>query len=259
MEIIGHQHVRDRLRAEVPPVSFFVGPRSVGKWTTAEWVAEDLLKADNILRVKHLNVDTARYVVKALESRGKLAVIIFMGGASKEGQTALLPVLESLGPDAHVIMIADDLMEHVALMSRATIFGFLLLRTAEVEEILKQRGFNDVNAARLAALSGGSVHTALRYHQNRDIKLTVLAVVNCLINRNAKALEMFVGRWSEEHTMALTHMCQEVVSGRFRAFEEAEVGGMERSLALRILTALAKDVRPRLVIHSQLMDIVRGS
>lgn len=248
-----------RLRNGLPPVSIFVGPPSVGKWTIARWALtyQQRLDEDQILEVRSLNLDSARQITYALTRTGLRAAIVFMDGASQAAQNALLKTLEELPSGRRVILVGTELPIGT-IVSRGEIFSFSLLRIAEVEKILLDRRFNETNAQRLAALSGGMVRIALRHAESHEIKVQVLAVVQAIQGRDAKTLDGFATRWSEEHSILLAKLCTEVLTGRWAVFEQAEAEGLRRTLAMKILTALNNSIRPRLTVHSTLMDVLRG-
>lgn len=256
---IGHRAIMRRLRTGVPPVSLFVGPPSVGKWTIAQWTLEHVcdIHPSSILEKRSLSIDTARELSWALRSTGIRGAIVFIDGASQNALNALLKTLEELPARARVILVATE-KPMATIASRAELFSFSLLREAEVEEVLRRRNFNEVTAQRLAGISGGMVRIALRHAESHEIKVHVLAVAAAIQNRDAKTLDGFATRWSDEHSILLSTLCTEVITGRWRVFEEGEAGDLRRKLAFKILSAMEASIRPRLVVHSTLMDVLRG-
>lgn len=261
---IGHNKILKRLHKGVPQVSLFLGEESVGRWTTAEYVlkAMDIQNGD-YLRIKHLNEERARDVSTFLKNApfgAQRAVLIYLGEASLKAQNILLPTLEALPKTSRVIMVGGLYDALPALKSRGEVFHFGLLKKKDVQEILMSRGFNEANAQHLAELSGGRMSQALQLASapGNDTTILVKAAVRAVKDRDAKTLDSLASRWSEAHSELLSAYCREAITQRLYVFTEADVEYMGRSLALQILTALKTTVRPRLVVHAQLMGVLRG-
>ena len=261
-EIVGHDKILDRLTLGIPPVSIFRGETSVGKWTTALWVRDRLGVVDgDLMELRSLHMEGVREAVKFLKRapHGKQRLLIaYLGGSSWSTQAGLLLILEKLPPTSLVILVTPPDTLSPALQSRGEIFDFSLLSVEDVATILMRRNFGEGSAMHLAELSGGHVSTALRLMQVNDTKVTVLGAVRTLLLRDAKALDTFAGRWSDEHTELLAAMCREAISGRHTLFTQEETEALGRKLALKILTTIRPEVRPRLVVHSQLMTVLKG-
>lgn len=261
-EIVGHEKVIARLSEGIPPVSIFRGEKSVGKWTTALWVKERLGVVDgDLMELKFLHMEGVREAVKFLKRapHGKQRLLIaYLGGAGWSTQAGLLLALENLPPTSLAILITPPDTMSPALQSRGEIFDFSLLTNDEVATILRGRNFGESMAEQLASLAGGHVVNALRFTETNEIKIAVLGAVRSLLLRDAKALDTFAARWSDEHTELLATLCRETVSGRHILFTEEETGALGRKLALKILTTMRPEVRPRLVVHSQLMTVLKG-
>jgi replication-associated recombination protein RarA len=261
-EIVGHDDIIESLSQGIPPVSIFLGEDSVGKWTTAMWVRDRLKIQDgDFLALRHLSADSARaagdFVKRAPHGHTRL-LVVYMAGSGWSTQAMLLTSLENLPPTSLVILVTPPVTLSDPLMSRGEVFVFGLLRVQDVKQILLARNFKEGAAQHLAELSGGHVATALRAAGSNDAKVLVLGAVRALLTRDAKALDTFAPRWAEEHTLLLDSLCRETISGRLCLFTEEETEALGRKLALKILTLLRVEVRPRLVIHSQLMSVLRG-
>jgi replication-associated recombination protein RarA len=264
IEIVGHESVLRRLRLNLPSVSLFLGATSVGKWTTAQWVREQYKVSDgDFLAVRSLTVESATKVSTFLRFKardGNRLAVVYVGSAGWTAQNVLLSSLENIGPSSAVILVADRDESDIAptLYSRAEVFAFGRLHESQVAEILIRRGFKESTANHLATLSDGRVQPALRLLNQNETKVAVLGVVRALLLRDAKTLDTFASRWSEEHTALLDVLCREAITGRPMVFEAESIEALGRKLALKILTALRHDVRARLVVHSQLMGVLRG-
>lgn len=262
MSVVGHEQIRQRLTGRLPSAALFLGPASVGKWTLAEHLrAEHKILAGDVLRVRQLTAEAARTVVRFCHSapmgKRRLA-LIRLDGADPRQLHMLLKTLEEAPASTHIILLAQELpLETIS--SRTEIHSFSLLSDAQVEDVLLQRKFKPGDAKRWAALAGGQVRNALDLSDGLDAKVTVLAAIRAIRERDANALDNLAGKWGDQHSLLLGSLCREAVTGRWRIFDPAEVEGMGRRLPLSILFALRADIRPRLVVRSSLMAILKGA
>lgn len=262
MAVVGHERITRVLAAELPPVSLFIGPDSVGKWTTAEWLRrEHAIQDGDLLRIRRLSADDARTITRfatvAPVGERKL-VICRLDKSLPASMNALLKTLEEASESVRFILISRD-MPMLTIASRAEIERFGLLTEAEVAEVLQKKNFSANQAKIYAALSGGQVRKALRAAEGLDAKVTVLSAVRAIREKDADALDNLAGKWTDEHTELLSELCLEAITGRWRIFNEAEVEGMGRRLPLKILTALRNRIRPRLVVRASLMSVLKGA
>lgn len=261
-EIVGHDKIIARLERGIPLVSIFVGERSVGKWTTALWVRDRLdIREGDFLALKSLTADAAREATQFLKRApfGKVRLLVAnLSGASRTTQGMLLTSLESLRPTSMVILVAPPDTLSPPLLSRGEVFEFSPLSDENVAQILMSRNFGEAKAVTLAALARGQVVNALRFAEVNDTRNTVIGAVRSLLTRDAKTLDTFASRWTDEHTELLATMCREAISGRTALFTQEEIEALGRKLALKVLTAIRPEVRPRLVVHSQLMTVLKG-
>lgn len=262
MQVVGHGGLLSRLMGVLPSVSLFVGPSSVGKWTAAEYLrgVHEVSSAD-VLRVRRLTAEDARAIVrfasKAAHGTIRL-VIVRLDGASPATLSALLKSLEEAPSSTRFILTATELPP-ATIVSRATVFRFPLLSDEQVEDVLLLRKFKPTEAKRYAALAGGQVRRALDLVEGMDAKVTVLAAVRALRERDAEALDNLAGKWEDQHTGLLATLCRELLTSRWRIFSNAEVEGLGKKTALAILTALRPDIRPRLVVRASLASVLRGA
>lgn len=262
--IVGNSGPATAFAREFPPAAMLFGPRSVGKWTLAEQVrrARNIHEPD-VLRVRRLTMDAAREIKKfaavaASQPEGKI-VIAEVDGASPDAFSALLKTLEESSPQVHFVLIASRRLPET-IQGRAQWYWFSLLRDEEVSRILQQaRGIPAATADRAAAASGGQVYRALSALTDADTKADVLSALRAIRDGLPTDLANLADRWKDEHTEMLVQACSEAVSRRWRLFTDAEVGEMKTSVLLRILMAARHDVRPRLLLRSSLMDLLKES
>ena len=260
--IVG-QEVLPRLMSEgLPPVALFVGPKSVGKWAVAEYLRyQNKILDSDVLRIHKLTSDLARTVVTFASTApvGDMRLaIIELDSATPGAVHVLLKTLEESSPAHRFILIAQHL-PLPTIVSRAQVHPFRLLTDAEVADILvERRGFKPANAESLAALAGGQVAKALENAVNDGERALVLEALAAFRDHNPIALDATAPKWRDEHTELLTRWCHEALTGRWSLFN-AEQMQLPDKLPLRILMAIRSNVRPKLVVRSQLMTLLRGN
>lgn len=261
-EIHGHFSIVHSFNRMLWPVSIFVGPPSVGKWTVAEKVRRMYKFAPaDVLRLHRLtaeDVETVRQFLStpAVDSLSKL-IIVEVDKAPLSVQAALGKVMEFF-PGSTYIVIGQN--PSSALTARGAVFKFGYLTDGQVAEILvEQKRLDPEHAKEIAAQSGGMVWPAFKLiDQDQDLPKSVIAAVRAITSRDADALEELAKNWNDEATDLLVTWCGEAITGRWKTFG-AETAVQGKSLPLSILLALEPEVRPRLVIRSQLMSILKGA
>lgn len=255
------QKVVETLEDHFHPVSIFLGSPSVGKWTTALYLAEHFNVADvDVMTVKRLTINESRAITRftSLPPTGeRKLVIIRLSGATEAAQNALLKTLEESPAWVHFILVGQS-APIPTITSRAQTFRFTPLAAEDVSQILQRVKRMTPGAAKvLSERSKGSVKEALNYHHTNELKPQVAIVLRAFRERNPNILEKVALSWTEEHTDLLTNWCYERMSGRWKIFSEAESGIDDDRVPMRILQALNTPVRPRLVIRSSLMSVLR--
>lgn len=261
MAVYGHKKNLLYLDQFLPEVSLFLGPHSVGRWATAEHVRwRHGISNEDTLRVRTLDVAMAAVIrdftaTRPVNSPSKL-VIVELYKSSQAAQLALAAFLEDVGY-ARVIIIAQSSEVHGVLVSRSIVYHFGYLSSEAVAEVLVHRMNFSVDRARtLAARSGGQIFQALALADAEETLDLVRCALTAIRNRDPEALEECAKSWSDEATAYLAQWCHETISRQWRVFEEGDlVEG--RAIPVRILRALNYRVRPRLVVRSQLMQVLK--
>ncbi len=260
MGLIGHWNIQSSLRQSLGKVTVFQGPQSVGKWTFAEDVRKNYrIAAADVLRLHHLtveDVETVRTFVRTPAIGAMKLVIVEVDRSALPQQEALAGIIDS--SYATFIIIGQRVAE--ALTTRAQVYRFGYLSDTDVADILIQEKKLDADLARdLAVQAGGMVWPAMKLIESDDeVHKTVVAAISAMVSRDAEALDELATRWTDEATDLLTTWCSESITGRWRLFK-AEEGVTGKGLPLRILLSIEPDVRPRLVVRSQLMSILKES
>lgn len=259
--MIGHERVRAAIGSRFPRVMLFIGPPSVGKRTLAETIRkEHNIGRDDVLRVGKLSVLTARDVVRyaSMAPRGDYRLLIVrLDGSSQAAQNVLLKALEEAPETTRFILTSEDLPQPT-IASRCEVHRFSLLSDEEVVKVLLEKDFKEGTARKLAALSGGRVRRALEAGKISDLKVPVLSMVRALMEKDGKAVELLSTKWTDEHTDLLATLCRERITARWSVFQEAEVGDLTKILAFYVLQALRTDAKPKLMVRTRLMTILRG-
>lgn len=258
--MIGHAAIR-KLVEEAPPKRplIFIGPSSVGKRTLAEhlaivWGIHPL----DVIRINLDSMDNARSVASlaSRQSDPRLFIIEVLG-AAPVALNVLLKTLEEAQPTNHFILITEEDLG-ATITSRCDVHLFNYLNDSQVARVLEGRNFHPDRAAELAATSGGTISGALSEANDGSVRIAVLAAVLAIQTRDEDALEILAQRWTDAHTSQLSVLCTEFISKRFRTFRPDEVEVTGNQLFLRILRALNYDVRPRFVVRSSLMAVLRS-
>lgn len=247
----------------LPRVSLFEGPRSVGKWTTAEWLRHtNKISDSDVFRVKRLLVEQAiaitRFAALKPTAGSRRLAIVNLDGATAPALNHLLKALEESPETSTFVLIASKPVLPT-IKSRSAVFPFHVLSTDAVAEILEtKKGFTQGQARIWAERSGGSVWAALSSAEALEAKPTVMLVVKAFRELDVAALEKAADKWTDKHTAYLVQWCHECITKQWRLFNDDESGIEGRSIPMKILIASYADVRPRLLIRANLMSALRG-
>lgn len=261
MKVIGHTAIVRRLRDDVPQVSLFLGPKSVGRMTTAMWTVDrlgvpwsDVLIMPRLFTHEDMEKVTTFARRRGSTERGQV-LIIRLSALSVENRPQLMKVLEEPGR-TRFILISEDPQPH-AVTTRAKVYRFGLLSQEHVAKILIARGANEGEAHATAQYSAGAMDILWLAKQVTEVKPLVQQVLRAFHARDAATLEMLAPRWSEVATQWLARWCAERSTGRWRWFNSDFSEIEDSKTALRILVAISEDVRPALVVRSSLMTMIK--
>lgn len=258
MRVIGHEPIRQRLSESLPAVSLFIGPESVGKRLTAEWVRQEYGYGEHqTMRVNFLSMDAARDLTEFARGTDRLA-IIQLDKASRAALNALLKTLEDAPATKFILISQETPIETIT--SRATKFQFGLLTEEQVTKFFSEvRNFKPELAERYASKSGGQIKRAFQFMTGYDAKPLVLQVIRAFREHDLVGLERLADKWTDDATELLREWCTEQITGHWFIFDNAETEIHGKELALKILMALSANVRPRLVVRASLMNILKGT
>lgn len=262
--IAGHSRIQLAIeRDDLPQVSLFLGPKSVGKRRLAnEYARENTNSPRDLFRINRLTAELAREVGHFLHTApaGTLwrIAIINIDATPITNLNTLLKSLEEMPRFSQAILLASSPPIETIRSRAGVVHEFSLLSEEEVATALIRRGINKADAQMRAAESGGQVKDVLYREEIVKLKSQVLIVARCFREHDNAALDGLASRWTDEHTTLLVKLAHEALTGRWRVFNDAEVGTISPRIWLAILRALKPDVRPRLVVHAQLAGVLKG-
>jgi replication-associated recombination protein RarA len=259
--IHGHEKIIESLIRYLPPVALFQGPHSVGRWAVAEHIRWRYdVHVDDLLRVHALDMESVaviqRFVLTSPAKGSFKLVIVELYRSSASAQVALASVLENLR-HARVILIGQAFEVESRIRSLAVVYSFRYLSSAEVSAVLIDRmSFSPDKAKELGLRSNGQVARAIQIANAEDSLVRVRSALLALRTKDQAALSGLAKQWTDEDTKWLVQWCNESLSGQWRVFGSDDyIAG--QSLPIRILLATKPSVRPRLVVRSQLMGLLK--
>lgn len=262
IRVFGHEKNRLQLERELPPVSLFRGPPSVGKWTTAQYLSQfhGVLKAD-VREVELLNADAARDIKQFCSTApfGERKLIVARLDQALAGSlNSLLKLLEE--PPRTVSFILTSVKPTLdTIASRSHVFRFGLLPRDDLFDILVHRvGMAPNVADRAADLGRGQVQRAIMSDQQDASKASVMAVLKSIKDCDKDLLSAASQKWDESAHALLVQWCIEAITGRWQVFTESESFGLhkDKQLTRRILISLRSGARPRLAMRTGVLPLL---
>lgn len=264
ISVYGHERNLTSLHRYLPRVSMFVGPYSVGKWTTAEHLRQFYsIEDSDVLRVRQLTPESAQGALEfsltpPARSTFKL-IIVDLYQAERAAQAALSRAADDSRNAKIIIVNSGDFLHATSgLTSRSVTYLFNALSSENLSKVLQQRyQFGEDRANDLASRAGGQVYRALQISDAEQQISTVRVAVRAIRTHDEDALNDLAGVWTDETTAWLTQWANENLSQHWAVFDiEDAIDG--HRLPLLILMATRDRVRPKLVVRSQLMGVLRG-
>jgi hypothetical protein len=230
--IIGHEQIRNVLRARLPVVTLLTGPPSIGKRTLASHLADhhQVNAVDRQVISAPLTASQARKVVafSRLAPFGPWKLItIDVDGASPAALNVLLKTLEEPPQYTKFILIASfPVLPTIA--SRCTVFPLGCLTPQELTQILVLRGMHPQQALQAAVQRKGQI----------DLKSKLLSAE--LVERaSSLLLALASGNRDLFHTQfenyeaglfsALQQLLVEAITGQWCSFSQAQAHGFDRN------------------------------
>jgi hypothetical protein len=271
---IGHTHVVEALQGELPPVTLFLGPASVGKATiAAELFARHGISGTRLFVADRLDVDVARDAAEFCRGRGHRGVLLGLDAATTPAVNVLLKPLEAPPREVHFILVSSEVpIETVT--SRAQVYRFGFLSEDEVARVLIEiRGVSRAQAEAAAKLSGGQVRPALGALLAGDSRGPILTVLRAVAEGDEELFYATMGgkrlvrvNGHEERRDAvdaqqlglLRTWALEARTGRWRLFSRKDSYGLDTEPAVidRVLRATSRPTRPKVAVRAALLPLV---
>lgn len=195
--LIGHESIIERFKSAVAAETLahaylFVGPKSVGKRTMAEWLLKAVLKTEHLdahpdmiritrtanpktgkmreqIALEQIQEAQRRFAMRAVGGTKKALLIEEADTLSIGAANALLKTLEEPRGDALIILTASSEAKILpTVLSRVLRVRFCALSLDDVAEALQERGATHEEAEALAALSNGLPGRAIALMQDAE-------------------------------------------------------------------------------------------
>lgn len=256
--MIGHDTARRYLERELPRATLLHGPRSIGKWTLAQHLANHhrVMPVDR-WEIQHgLSIETVRLITSyaARAPRGQFKLIIArIDEASRPALNALLKTLEEPPPHVRFLLInADRTLPTVA--SRCTVFELGILTPEQIEAIYRSQQMPAAKAHRAAVYARGSIQRGYDLEQADRHRTTVTTLAKAIATSDRELYVSVFEHWDGRCTDFLHVMLTEALTGRWNTFREDDLFGLhhDRTRLWRMVAALARlpAARPKLGVRA---------
>lgn len=264
-KVYGHEDKIKPLAHELPPVTLFIGPPSVGKRTSCEYLlAAHGFRPSDTLPLDRLLMADAQAVLRFVSTRpmGKRkAVSASLDGASPEALNALLKCLEE--PPAYATFLLRSTQPTLlTVQSRAAVVRLGYLQDAAMSDLLMdQFGFSPEDAAHATRVGGGQVRKALNFKATAHAKSPVLSALRAVSTKDEALLSNSLVAFEDPETcdarvQLLRQWTEEAISGHWRVFQPEEQFGLPKECVRQIASALRTHARPRLAARLALWGAV---
>lgn len=258
--MIGHAAARLYLERTMPTAAVLWGPRSVGKWTLATYLADfhRIHVMDRWLVDHSLTVSTVRlirhFAMRAPQSRFKL-VIARLDEASRPALNALLKTVEEPPPDVKFLFTCVD-KPIATVMSRCEPFELGALSTGELETVYTEQGYPGVKARRAAVYARGSVQRGYQAESAEQHRVQVVTLVRAIAAGDRDGFTACFTAWDGTSSELLSVLLTECLTRHWSTFCEADAHGLDRDRRRlwQMVAALmrVRQARPRLAVRAAL-------
>jgi replication-associated recombination protein RarA len=257
----GQDHILDALKQHLPRVVLLDGPQGTGKSTIAEYLAQfhGFEDSDVLKSYMGLSGGRARTIERFTQTApmgfDKLVIV----DISQASETSLNSLLKTIEETAVYFILLTSVPVLATVVSRAVSYNVHYLSSEDIAGILvEKKNFSSAAATVIAERARGQVSNAFLHQKTNDLKPAIAVVLKAFRELDPAVLERVSGVWTEEHTTLMLKWCEEFLAGRWRIFSEAESGIEDRRIPMRIMMGLNRDIRPKLVVRSSLMKVLRG-
>lgn len=257
IEIFGHHEVMSTLRKLPLTNILMVGPWSVGKRSMLEYFMQTHGITD-ITRVYDLKTADLQEIRRlSLETRGSERVIFLrLDKMNQATEERLLKIIEDAPPEVK-FLATSVYASRIALRTRFTYLPVGSLDSKTISMILRRLGYEAATAVELAAKSLGSVGESIKAGKSSPFTSLVRRALKCIAEHDAPMLDSLYSKWEDGHTDTILAWASERITERWRTFKPEEFPELGKGTAMRILTGVDRLDRPRYVVRSTLVNIVR--
>lgn len=250
---VGHTLLLDTLSTELPHATLLLGPDSIGKNTVVDYLIDvhGYKDADLCGGRGALTADGAREALAVCQTRpvgrsGRL-VRASLDGSSSEALNMILKIVEEPPPKTKFIFTANR-TPLLTILSRCHVFRMGLLSEEDMTEILQRLGYDDDQAERLAAMSGGTVEGALRADRMDNLRGPVLSALKATASNDVELMSNALRKFDDEASWLLRRWAVEARTGRWALFSKEESFGLQDDAVHldMLIAALSRPGRPRL-------------
>lgn len=257
IEIFGHREVMQALNGLPLTNVLLVGPWSVGKRSMLENFIQRHGVTD-VTRVYDLKSADLQEVRKmSLETNGARRVIFLrLDRMTQNTEERLLKIIEDAPPEV-TFLATSTYSTRIALRTRFTYITVGSLDPKTIAMILGRLGYEATNAVSLAEKSIGSVGGSIKVGKASPFTSLVTRALKCIVEHDVEMLDSLYSKWEDGHTDTILTWASERITERWRTFKPGDFPELGKGTAMRILTSVDRYDRPRYVVRSSLVNIVR--
>ena len=246
-----HSELRARYLAEMPKQALFVGLPSTGKWTLAQSLAS--LHEGYVVSFDAFTSEALSNMREISHTHTDYTIVVRLAPA----ESGLLTQFQKcLDMSSNTFLAVSSAEVTGSLSTQLSVFRVPRLSEVELVGILMEQGVDEDRATYLASISGGQVGVAQDYRVSNTIHVSIVGVTQAILNREYALLELFLTRWTDMHTSLMARLCQEVITGRWKVFDPAEVSGVSRGLAMQLLKVVTGDTLTQSAIRVGLRAVI---
>jgi replication-associated recombination protein RarA len=253
--LIGHEN-QFKLATTGEVTNLFVyGPSSVGKGVFVDAVIAHY-NIQDVLKISPLTIDSMEEIRQEAVLGGDKAFVIDLGYSTTLNlRERLLKVVED-APSTTKFFLISVAKPDLALRTRFESYALGFLTPIDIQLILTQQGYSVERAIELSQLQLGTVSGTVYAGKTNPDKFLVLRALSAIQNSTEDELDSLYSKWTDSHTSLIREWAAERITGRWRLFSEDD-SALNKGIALKVLKRVNPFDRPRYVVRSSLVSILR--